>query len=507
MNSWRAPGPPGNPGVESAGDAGAAADVLRLRAENDQLRARLISAERSTARALARATRLSRVISVLGLLTDVDEVLGRATTEVSELFAADLSLIWLDGHGTGPAGTWGLGPQDSSSELLVPESVLAMTADNVTLAGAAATLPLPAPILAYGPAHAAWVRLSNREGQLGTLLLVRRADHPFEPGDLLELRAVSTRIALAIDNGRLHRRSQDRLQQLQRLYELTSRLAGMLELHEVAGALAAIFSEELPVTGAAVRINYPGHPGLSATLGRLAIEGPTAVPSPESLTVPLSLVAPAVGTISVTGWDPADTEARTLLAHLVDLADLVVGKALLFDATRTQAQYDPLTGIANRALLMDRLGHAVDLARRNRSLLAIIFIDLDRFKDVNDTLGHGVGDQLLVTVAQRIQAAVRSGDTVARLGGDEFVVLCESVTNPDDVQDLVRRIATAIHSLCTLDGHDLMPAASIGAAHTLACGYDAATLFERADTAMYLDKAERRADRPGLDVAGEPRRA
>jgi diguanylate cyclase (GGDEF)-like protein len=478
--------------------------VLRLQAENDQLRARLISAERSTARALSRATRLSRVISVLGLLTDVDEVLGRATTEVSELFAADVSLIWLDGHGTGPAGSWGLGPQDSSSELLVPESVLAMTADNVTLAGAAATLPLPQPLHAYGPAHAAWVRLSNREGQLGTLLLVRRADHPFDPGDLLELRAVSTRIALAIDNGRLHHRSQERLQQLQRLYELTSRLAGMLELQEVAGALAAIFSEELPVSGAAVRIDTPGHPSLSAALGPLqnGVAG-SAAPSSESLTVPLSLVAPAVGTISVSGWDPANAEARTLLAHLVDLADLVVGKALLFDATRTQAQYDPLTGIANRALLMDRLGHAVDLARRSRSLLALIFIDLDRFKQVNDTLGHGVGDQLLLTVARRIEDAVRSGDTVARLGGDEFVVLCESVTSPDDVTALVGRITNAIHSPCILEGHELTPAASIGAADTVACGYDAATLLERADTAMYLHKAERRTDSPTRAQSGD----
>jgi diguanylate cyclase (GGDEF)-like protein len=464
-----------------------------MQAENDRLRARLIAAERGTARALARATRLAQVISVLGQLTDVDEVLGRTTTEVSELFAADVALIWLDGHGTGPAATWGLGPQDRASDFLVPEPVLAMSADTGTLAGPAATLPLPEPIHVYGPAHAAWVRLSNREGQLGTLLLVRREDNSFDAGDLLELRAVSTRVALAIDNGRLHRRSQERLQQLQRLYELTSRLAGMLELREVADALAAIFSAELPVTGAAIRIDSPGHPGFSATVGRLAHDPATsALPSPGSLTVPLSLVAPAAGTISVTGWDPANTEARTLLAHLVDLADLVVGKALLFDATRTQAQYDPLTGIANRALLIDRVGHAVDLARRSGSLLALVFIDLDRFKHVNDTLGHGVGDQLLVTVARRLKEAVRAGDTVARLGGDEFVVLCESVTSPDDIQVLVRRITKAIHRPCILDGHRLVPAASLGVADTEVCGYDVAQLFERADTAMYLHKAGRR---------------
>ncbi|HLU59924.1 MAG TPA: EAL domain-containing protein [Pseudonocardia sp.] len=162
------------------------------------------------------------------------------------------------------------------------------------------------------------------------------------------------------------------------------------------------------------------------------------------------------------------------------------------------AFHDPLTGLANRALFLDRLEHALDRAERTRQPVSVAFIDLDGFKAVNDTLGHAAGDALLVGVAGRLRGALRSADTLARLGGDEFAVLVEQ---GDDATAAARRLLDTLREPFHVHGRSVTVMASIGVA-TVEAGEDsgadaatrAATLVHRADVAMYTVKASGKGD-------------
>jgi diguanylate cyclase (GGDEF)-like protein/PAS domain S-box-containing protein len=153
-----------------------------------------------------------------------------------------------------------------------------------------------------------------------------------------------------------------------------------------------------------------------------------------------------------------------------------------------QAFHDPLTGLANRALFRDRVRHALNLRARTEAPLAVLFLDLDGFKSVNDSLGHAVGDKLLDSVAGRLQAVVRPGDTVARLGGDEFAVLLEDLDGLHVAQQIAARFIEELQTAFTLAGHEVFVGASVGLA--LAAGDDDADeLLRNADLAMYRAKA------------------
>jgi diguanylate cyclase (GGDEF)-like protein/PAS domain S-box-containing protein len=159
---------------------------------------------------------------------------------------------------------------------------------------------------------------------------------------------------------------------------------------------------------------------------------------------------------------------------------------------RHLAFHDPLTNLPNRALLLDRLQHAIQRALREATCLALIFIDLDRFKGINDTLGHDVGDALLREVGSRISSRLRNMDTVARMGGDEFVVLLEDVGEPEHCAALAAEIIADVSQPLEIQGHDIRVGASIGIAFFPADGDDALTLMKHADTAMYAAKSEGR---------------
>lgn len=160
----------------------------------------------------------------------------------------------------------------------------------------------------------------------------------------------------------------------------------------------------------------------------------------------------------------------------------------LEEALTHKAFHDALTGLPNRSLFLDRLEHA--LARRQRAgeTIAVIFLDLDNFKVINDTLGHDVGDQLLVAVARRLSDCVRAYDTIARLGGDEFTVLLEDVTDEADIMRAAARITAAFERPFAVPGHDLVVTASVGIAGGSAGTEDAADLLRQADLAMYQAK-------------------
>ncbi|MHB1358962.1 MAG: bifunctional diguanylate cyclase/phosphodiesterase [Rhodocyclaceae bacterium] len=164
--------------------------------------------------------------------------------------------------------------------------------------------------------------------------------------------------------------------------------------------------------------------------------------------------------------------------------------ALVRDQERIRqlAWYDSLTGLPNRALLQDRLGVATAGALRDKETLATLFLDLDQFKNINDSLGHAIGDRLLQQVALRIADCVRTSDTVARLGGDEFVIIMPNIRAPADAAFLAEKILAAVARPYVIDGHELYITPSIGIAICPEDGCDFESLIQHADAAMYLAK-------------------
>ena len=169
------------------------------------------------------------------------------------------------------------------------------------------------------------------------------------------------------------------------------------------------------------------------------------------------------------------------------------------------AQHDSLTNLPNRTLLQDRLSHAISFAERQGKQLAVLYIDLDHFKQINDSLGHAIGDKLLQSIANRLAASVRRSDTVSRQGGDEFVVLLSQVEHAEDAAFSARKILTALTAPHRIDNSDLSINVSIGISTYPDDGKDALTLMRNADTALYDAKANGRNNfqffRPEMHVA------
>ena len=152
------------------------------------------------------------------------------------------------------------------------------------------------------------------------------------------------------------------------------------------------------------------------------------------------------------------------------------------------AYHDPLTSMPNRLLLSDRLEHALRVAHRSGEQVAIMFIDLDRFKNINDSLGHAMGDQLLQHVANRLRFLIREQDTLARLGGDEFVIMLERIHDHNDVKAIAEKMMSAFESPFNIDHHSLYLTLSIGISLYPQDGLDRETLIRNADAAMYRSK-------------------
>jgi diguanylate cyclase (GGDEF)-like protein/PAS domain S-box-containing protein len=165
--------------------------------------------------------------------------------------------------------------------------------------------------------------------------------------------------------------------------------------------------------------------------------------------------------VSENGRDVRDADDN-LLYYEGTVEDITLRK-IAEDKLVHDALHDTLTGLPNRALFMDRLGHAIDLSKRRPEVLfAVLFIDLDRFKVVNDSLGHLVGDRLLIAIAQRLEICLRTGDTVARLGGDEFAILLENIKNTDDAINIAERVQAELAEPFYLNEYQVFSSASIG---------------------------------------------
>lgn len=173
--------------------------------------------------------------------------------------------------------------------------------------------------------------------------------------------------------------------------------------------------------------------------------------------------------------------------HVVVFSDIGHVKAHQAELDRL-AHYDALTGVPNRRMLVDRLAQAIERARRSGQSLAICYLDLDDFKPVNDTLGHAVGDQLLIHMTRRLEGALRGQDTLARLGGDEFVLLLADLTHPDEWQPVLARVMRLVQQAVPLGEHSATVSASVGVTVYPADDVDADTLLRHADQAMYSAK-------------------
>src|SRR5439155_493367 len=171
------------------------------------------------------------------------------------------------------------------------------------------------------------------------------------------------------------------------------------------------------------------------------------------------------------------------------------------DALEYQALHDALTGLPNRSLFGDRLRQALLAARRNQKMFGVLLLDLDRFKDINDALGHDRGDSLLQEVTARLRGVLRATDTIARLGGDEFAVLTPDAKHPEDVLGTARKILASLEGPFAIADQMVETGASIGIAMYPVHGDDPSTLLRRAGVAMYVAKRPGRGDALHVSVS------
>ena len=213
--------------------------------------------------------------------------------------------------------------------------------------------------------------------------------------------------------------------------------------------------------------------------------------------------------VSVNGQALVDDDGW-MLGAVVAMHDVTEQK-LNEERLAELALHDPLTGLANRTLLAERLQEAIDaLARRSagdrrppgtgdgQRGVAVFLLDLDEFKEINDVLGHDVGDDMLIAVARRLSAIVRPSDTVARLGGDEFVVVCDIESGEEEMLRIAERISTALARPYRIDGRTLTVLASVGGVFADNPDTDPSRLLSRADDAMYGVKWSRRRERRSM---------
>lgn len=210
----------------------------------------------------------------------------------------------------------------------------------------------------------------------------------------------------------------------------------------------------------------------------------------------------------------ADEEDVAFAASVADILRAASSKIDAAVASEHASLHDPLTGLANRSLVLDHLDHALARADRRSSLAAVVFLDIDDFKPINDSLGHRAGDEILVGIAERLRSAVRPSDTLGRWGGDEFVVVCEDLEQASDAPAIVARLAGAFDEPFAIHGTELHVTASIGVALSGGGDDGPAALIHAADAAMYRvkhDLPERGGDREGRPTpifptaVGEPK--
>jgi len=227
------------------------------------------------------------------------------------------------------------------------------------------------------------------------------------------------------------------------------------------------------------------HAGTNAPGTALRLDSPVTIRAAEHFVRPVQRWSCAAAPIH-------DRRGRVTGAVIV-FHDVGVARAMSLKMSYL-AEHDFLTELPNRMLLNDRLTQAMTLAHRHRKSLAVLFLDVDHFKHINDSLGHAIGDQLLRSIARRLVACVRESDTVSRQGGDEFVVLLSEVAHAEDAAYTADKVIAAVRRLHHLDHQDLQITMSVGIAVYPADGTDAETLLKNADLALLHAKTQGRSN-------------
>ncbi len=386
----------------------------------------------------------------------------------------------------------------------------------VPLAAWAAHGPLPAELrLAAGDGRPCWVSCSyavarDGGGEPDRLIVVAR--------DVTALKTVEARLAGQTTVLELIAAGASLLRTLEVLAEeVVAALpevgcAIVLEVPDEpgrlrVGAARGVTAETLEVTGCLQAAADGGWTGLAvverrdvlvldvargpASAGGRAVAQGAGIAAAWAVPVIADDAGRAVGAVLLTFDRPQERSSlpdRGVLDQAAHLTAIAAARAESEARLEHQATHDALTGLPNRLVFQDRCSLALHRARRQGSYVVALFLDLDRFKVVNDSLGHDTGDQLLIAVAHRLNAVVRPGDTVARFGGDEFTMLCEGITDHQHVVDLAGRVRRALAAPFALGGgEEVFVTASIGISLS-AGGGDSATLVEGADAAMYRAK-------------------
>ena len=181
-------------------------------------------------------------------------------------------------------------------------------------------------------------------------------------------------------------------------------------------------------------------------------------------------------------------DSQQSVVHYVGIFSYAHTQEYDLEGLQNLAYYDGLTGLPNRRLFLDRLNMSLSQARRDKHMLAVIFVDLDQFKQINDTLRHKIGDEVLVAVTERMKGCLREGDTLARLGGDEFTVILPVISHPDAASNVARKFLECCANSLNINGQELRVTTSIGISIFPNDGEDADSLLHHADIAMYQIK-------------------
>ena len=290
------------------------------------------------------------------------------------------------------------------------------------------------------------------------------------------------------------RRSERQMQRLTDIFEATEDFVGMCD---TAGVLLYMNAAAKQLFGLGPD-DEPGHRLFDelfpvSIAERINVEIRPAIERDGRWSGELLLARPGGGVIPVGAQLLMHPGARDEEPYFSAILHDISERKAFEQRLAHQATHDPLTGLPNRVLLLERLEGALARARRHNHRVAVLFLDLDHFKVVNDSLGHGLGDRLLIAIAERLAVALRPGDTVARFGGDEFVVLCEDLVSPHDAIAIAERVDQAITGPFVIDDTEVFIGVSIGIALPDDADAEPETLIRDADAAMYRAKDRGRA--------------
>jgi len=455
---------------------------------------------------------LAEFVAAVSAVPDEQVAVRSGVERVAEALDAD-AVALMYGDRLGYSVGW---PADATPVGAICESFSADVDDLPTV-----------PVPGLGDVPAASVEV----GELGDAqLIVARDGDPLDAEEKGLLRAMARTLGLAMRNHQVVAALRERQRLLEGLSEIQRSIAVREPLHQVLQTIVALAQEILGDDHTALMLRDPADPDcliITASAGipeemlewarrrkvgegiggravledRLMVaeryaESAEAMPMfleaglASAMAAPVHIEGEVVGALVVSsyrhGWQYSVAD-QTLMITIAQQASLALTDARIVSDMMYQALHDPLTGMPNRTLFGDRLAHALQRTERTSFEAAVLFVDLDRFKPVNDSLGHAAGDEVLRIVAERISSCLRESDTAARLGGDEFAVLLEELTASDEAITSAQRIIDAVSAPIVIDGRDVFVGASVGIATGRRGAED---LLRKADLAMYRAKAD-----------------